>query len=123
MKTCRKELWFEVPARRALINITPKVEALSGSRRPYLHADSRVWTPQAKPLGPYRTLRWGNIPHLKSRQAGHTLAVSFMAKGRADTKCPPAGRKQYDILVVRNNRNQDRVPLDEPRGFSRLGEQ
>jgi secondary thiamine-phosphate synthase enzyme len=27
MKSHRKELWFEVPARRALINITPQVEA------------------------------------------------------------------------------------------------
>ena len=27
MKTYRKELWFEVPTRRALINITPQVEA------------------------------------------------------------------------------------------------
>jgi len=27
MKTYRKELWFEVPARRAFINITPQVEA------------------------------------------------------------------------------------------------
>jgi thiamine phosphate synthase YjbQ (UPF0047 family) len=27
MKSFRKELWFEVPTRRALINITPKVEA------------------------------------------------------------------------------------------------
>jgi len=26
MKTYRKELWFEVPSRRAFINITPKVE-------------------------------------------------------------------------------------------------
>jgi hypothetical protein len=26
MKTCRKELFFEVPARRAFINITPQVE-------------------------------------------------------------------------------------------------
>jgi len=26
MKSYRKELWFEVPTRRALINITPKVE-------------------------------------------------------------------------------------------------
>ena len=25
MKSYRKELWFEVPARRAFINITPKV--------------------------------------------------------------------------------------------------
>ena len=25
MKTYRKELWFEVPTRRAFINITPKV--------------------------------------------------------------------------------------------------
>jgi secondary thiamine-phosphate synthase enzyme len=27
MKTYRQELWFEVPARRALVNITPQVEA------------------------------------------------------------------------------------------------
>ena len=26
MKSYRKELWFEVPARRAFINITPQVE-------------------------------------------------------------------------------------------------
>ena len=26
MKTFRKELWFEVPTRRAFINITPEVE-------------------------------------------------------------------------------------------------
>ena len=27
MKSFRKELWFEVPTRRALINITPEIEA------------------------------------------------------------------------------------------------
>jgi len=27
MKNYRKELWFEVPTRRAFINITPQVEA------------------------------------------------------------------------------------------------
>jgi thiamine phosphate synthase YjbQ (UPF0047 family) len=27
MKSYRKELWFEVPVRRAFINITPQVEA------------------------------------------------------------------------------------------------
>ncbi len=26
MKSYRKELWFEVPTRRALVNITPQVE-------------------------------------------------------------------------------------------------
>ena len=26
MKSYRKELWFEVPTRRALINITPQIE-------------------------------------------------------------------------------------------------
>jgi thiamine phosphate synthase YjbQ (UPF0047 family) len=26
MKTYRSEIWFEVPTRRAFINITPKVE-------------------------------------------------------------------------------------------------
>jgi secondary thiamine-phosphate synthase enzyme len=28
MKTFRKELWFDIPGRRAFINITPQVEAL-----------------------------------------------------------------------------------------------
>lgn len=33
MKSYRKELWFEVPARRAFLNITPQIEAaLSESR-------------------------------------------------------------------------------------------
>lgn len=27
MKSFRKELWFEVPSRRAFINITPEVDA------------------------------------------------------------------------------------------------
>lgn len=27
MKSYRKELWFEAPTRRALINITPQVDA------------------------------------------------------------------------------------------------
>jgi secondary thiamine-phosphate synthase enzyme len=27
MKTCRQELWFETPTRRALVNITPQLEA------------------------------------------------------------------------------------------------
>ena len=27
MKSCRKELWFEVPSRRAFVNITPEIEA------------------------------------------------------------------------------------------------
>ena len=27
MKSCRKELWFETPGRRAFLNITPEVEA------------------------------------------------------------------------------------------------
>ena len=32
MKSYRKELWFDVPARRAFLNITPQVEAaLAGS--------------------------------------------------------------------------------------------
>jgi thiamine phosphate synthase YjbQ (UPF0047 family) len=32
MKSYRKELWFEIPQRRGLVNITPQVEAaLRGS--------------------------------------------------------------------------------------------
>jgi hypothetical protein len=31
VRSYRKELWFEVPARRALINITPEVNAFTSS--------------------------------------------------------------------------------------------
>ena len=31
MKSHRQELWFEVPSRRAFINITPQVEAAVAS--------------------------------------------------------------------------------------------
>jgi secondary thiamine-phosphate synthase enzyme len=30
LKSCRKELWFNVPARRAFVNITPQVETCLG---------------------------------------------------------------------------------------------
>ena len=33
MKSYRKELWFEIPSRRALVNITPEVEACLGESK------------------------------------------------------------------------------------------
>ena len=76
MKSFRKELWFEVPARRALINITPQVmEALRESRvkeglclvnamhitaavfinddESGLHADFERWLERLVPEKPY----------------------------------------------------------------------
>ncbi len=33
MKSYRKELWFNVPTRRAFINITPQIEAVPPGKR------------------------------------------------------------------------------------------
>ncbi len=76
MKSYRKELWFEVPKRRALINITPQVQAAlaeSGVREglclvnamhisaavfinddePGLHADYEKWLEKLAPEKPH----------------------------------------------------------------------
>ena len=53
MKTYRKELWFNVPSRRALVNITPEVEAClreSGIQEGDGHRNQRSPTLRRLPL-------------------------------------------------------------------------
>jgi thiamine phosphate synthase YjbQ (UPF0047 family) len=49
MKSNRKELWFDVPARRMLRNITPEVErclAESGVKEPPDRGEEGGWPPK-----------------------------------------------------------------------------
>lgn len=112
MKTYRKELWFNVPTRRAFINITPQVrEALleSGIREGLclvnamhitasvfinddesgLHQDYEAWLEGLAPHAPidqYRHNRTGEDnadAHLKRQVMGREVVVA-VTEGRLD---------------------------------------
>ncbi len=111
MKSFRKELWFEVPTRRALLNITPQVEAaLADSRiteglclvnamhisasvfinddEAGLHADIEKWLERLapeKPHGQYAHNRGEDNAdaHLKRTIMGREVAVA-VTEGRLD---------------------------------------
>ncbi len=112
MKSHRRELWFETPARRAFINITPQVEdALreSGVRdglclvnamhitasvfinddEPGLHKDYDEWLEKLAPHGPierYRHNRTGEDngdAHLKRQVMGREVVVA-VTDGKLD---------------------------------------
>jgi secondary thiamine-phosphate synthase enzyme len=105
MKSHREELWFEVPTRRAFLNITPQVEkalAKSGIREglclvnsmhitssvfinddePGLHADLERWLEELAPHEP--TSRWKHNltgednadAHLKREVLGRSVVVA-----------------------------------------------
>jgi secondary thiamine-phosphate synthase enzyme len=104
MKSFRKELWFEVPTRRALLNITPQVESaleesgigsglclvnamhISSSvfindDEPGLHADFEKWLEKLapeKPYGQYAHNRGENNAdaHLKRTIMGREVVVA-----------------------------------------------
>ena len=105
MKSYRKELWFEVPTRRALINITPQVHQClreSGIREglvlvnamhitasvfinddePGLHQDFEEWLEGLaphEPTGRYRHNRTGEDnadAHLKRQVMGREVVVA-----------------------------------------------
>ena len=112
MKSYRKELWFEVPGRRAFINITPQVEQClgeSGVREGLvlvnamhitasvfinddesgLHQDYATWlerlAPHA-PIGQYRHNDTGEDnadAHLKRQIMGREVVVA-VTRGRLD---------------------------------------
>jgi secondary thiamine-phosphate synthase enzyme len=112
MKNHRQELWFEVPSRRAFLNITPEVEAAldaSGIREglclvnamhitasvfinddePGLHHDYEQWleglAPHA-PISQYRHNRTGEDngdAHLKRQVMGREVVVA-VTDGRLD---------------------------------------
>ena len=113
MKSHRKELWFEVPHRRQLINITPQVEAAlseSGIREGLvlvnamhisasvfinddesgLHQDYEKWLEELAPFDPspdrYRHNRTGEDngdAHLKRQIMGREVVVAVTA-GKLD---------------------------------------
>lgn len=112
MKSYRKELWFNVPTRRAFINITPQVEeCLRESRikeglclvnamhitasvfindnESGLHHDYEVWLEKLAPHEPVsqyhhnRTGEDNGDAHLKRQVMGREVVVA-VTKGRLD---------------------------------------
>ncbi|MBL7141138.1 MAG: YjbQ family protein [Planctomycetes bacterium] len=111
MKAYRKELWFDVPIRRAFLNITPQVEealAESGVREGLvlvnamhitasvfinddesgLHHDFEVWLERLAPEKPHAQYRHNNgednaDAHLKRSVMGREVVVA-VTNGRLD---------------------------------------
>jgi secondary thiamine-phosphate synthase enzyme len=112
MKSHRKELFFEIPARRGLINITPQIEAevrASGineglalvnamhitasvfinDNESGLHHDFEVWLEKLAPEKPYSNYRHNNTgednadAHLKRTIMGREVVVAI-TKGKLD---------------------------------------
>ncbi|CAF0689096.1 secondary thiamine-phosphate synthase enzyme YjbQ [Candidatus Methylacidithermus pantelleriae] len=111
MKSYREELWFEIPTRRALVNITPQVEASlrrSGIQEglllcnamhitasvfinddePGLHRDFERWLERLAPEKPYSQYEH-NVgednadAHLKRTIMGREVVVA-VTQGRLD---------------------------------------
>ena len=111
MKTFRKELWFEVPTRRAFINITPEVDKClkeSGIKEGFvlvnamhitasvfinddesgLHKDFDFWLERLAPHEPVSQYRHNNgednaDAHLKRQIMGREVVVAI-TNGRLD---------------------------------------
>ena len=111
MRSFRRELWFEVPSRRAFINITPEVEAClreSGIREGLvlvnamhitasvfinddesgLHHDYEVWLERLAPHEPVAQYRHNGYEdnadaHLKRQVMGREVVVAI-TDGRLD---------------------------------------
>lgn len=111
MKSYRKELWFNVPSRRAMINITPKLEEclresgvneglllcnamhISASvfindDEPGLHHDFDVWLEKLAPEKPHDQYRHNGFEdnadaHLKRTIMGREVVVAI-SEGKLD---------------------------------------
>ncbi|PID91914.1 MAG: secondary thiamine-phosphate synthase enzyme [Bacteroidetes bacterium] len=111
MKSYRKELWFDIPKRRQLINITPEVEQClseSGIREGMvlcnamhisasvfinddesgLHHDFEVWLEKLAPEKPYEQYRHNGFEdnadaHLKRTIMGREVVVA-VSDGKLD---------------------------------------
>lgn len=111
MKSYRKELWFHVPSRRGLVNITPQVEEAlreSGIKEGLilvnamnitasvfinddesgLHHDYEVWLEKLAPEKPYSQYRHNGFEdnadaHLKRTIMGREVVVA-VTEGRLD---------------------------------------
>ncbi len=107
MKSHRKELWFDIPARRKLVNITPEVPAVlheSGVKEGLLlcnamhitssvfinddesglHHDFEVWLEKLAPEKPYSQYRHNGAEdnadaHLKRTVMGREVVVAITA--------------------------------------------
>jgi thiamine phosphate synthase YjbQ (UPF0047 family) len=84
MKSFRKELWFNVPSRRAFINITPQVEEFlfeSGVREGLVF-DYEVWLEKLAPHEPVSQYRHNGYEdnadaHLKRQIMGREVVVAI----------------------------------------------
>jgi len=111
MKTCRQELWFNLPARRGFVNITPQVEEClraSGIREGLclvnamhitasvfinddeagLHADFERWLEKLAPEKPYAQYAHNGAEdnadaHLKRTIMGREVVIAVTA-GKLD---------------------------------------
>jgi secondary thiamine-phosphate synthase enzyme len=112
MKTFRKELYFNVPARRALVNITPEVDdcvresgiaeglclvnamhitasVFINDDEPGLHHDYEEWLERLAPHEPISQYRHNNTgedngdAHLKRQVMGREVVVAI-TEGRLD---------------------------------------
>ncbi|OEU83443.1 MAG: secondary thiamine-phosphate synthase enzyme [Desulfobulbaceae bacterium C00003063] len=111
MKSYRKELWFEVPARRGFINITPQVEeCLQDSRitqglilcnamhitasvfinddEAGLHHDYEVWLEKLAPHAPVEQYRHNGYEdnadaHMKRQIMGREVVIA-VTEGKLD---------------------------------------
>lgn len=105
MKSYRKELWFEVPARRGLVNITPQVQqcldesgiteglllcnamhitasVFINDDEPGLHHDYEVWLEKLAPHEPVSQYRHNGYEdnadaHLKRQVMGREVVVAI----------------------------------------------
>jgi secondary thiamine-phosphate synthase enzyme len=81
MKSYREELWFEVPARRGLLNITPDIDRC-------LRADFEKWLEKLAPEKPHSQYRHNGAEdnadaHLKRSIMGREVVVAVTG-GRLD---------------------------------------
>jgi len=118
MKTYREELWFEIPTRRAFINITPKVERAltqSGIREGLclvnamhitasvfinddesgLHADYERWLEQLAPFSPGSDPARGGYLHNRSGEDNADAHLKRQVMGREVVVAVTAGRLDF----------------------------
>jgi len=89
MRSYRKELWFHVRTRRALINMTPQVEAFFiNDDESGLHHDYEKWLEKLAPHAPVSQYRH-NVgednadAHMKRQIMGREVVVA-VTKGKLD---------------------------------------
>ncbi len=112
MRSYRKELWFSIPTRRAMLNITPQVQdclresgitegillvnamhitasVFINDDEPGLHQDYEAWLERLAPHEPIRQYRHNNTgednadAHLKRQVMGREVVVAVTA-GKLD---------------------------------------